>query len=156
MDLPPTVPSSFQIHATTKAAEHNQKKIEFHGGHQQIIKAQPNSTVSYGSEFRPPWCLCRLLHNHPLWSHMTFRLSQGSTYPLNHISDKTRQKDIAAAAAYGNHKSTTRNQKFTSNMENEITHGWALQLPPNFAHTIPDAEVAPHGCVNQATINELG
>ena len=45
---------------------------------------------------------------------------------------------------------------FTSNMENEITHGWALPLPPNYDHSIPDAEVASHGCVTQATINELG
>ena len=78
---------------------------------------------------------------------MTVRLFQGSTYPLNPISDKAGQKDVAAALAYGNHKSTIRNPKLTSNMENEITHGWALPLPPNFAHTIPDAEVAPHGCV---------
>ena len=41
-------------------------------------------------------------------------------------------------------------------MENEITHSWALPLPPNFAHAIPDAEVVPHSCVTQSTINELG
>ena len=41
-------------------------------------------------------------------------------------------------------------------MENEITHGWDLSLPPNFAHTTPDAEVAPHDCLTHATINELG
>ena len=41
-------------------------------------------------------------------------------------------------------------------MENEITHDWALPLPPNFAHSILDAEFSPHGCVTQATINELG
>ena len=37
-----------------------------------------------------------------------------------------------------------------------MTHNWARPLPPNFAHTISEAEVAPHGCVTQATINELG
>ena len=41
-------------------------------------------------------------------------------------------------------------------MENQITHSWALPLPPKFNHTIPDVGVAPHGCVTQATINELG
>ena len=87
---------------------------------------------------------------------MIVRLSQGSTYPLNPTSDEGRQKDVAAAVTYGNNKSSIKNPKFTSNMETEITHGWALPLPPNFAHTIPDAEVAPHGCVTQATINELG
>ena len=87
---------------------------------------------------------------------MTVRLYQGSTYPLIPISDEARQKDVAAALTYGNHKSSIRNPKFTSNMENEITHGWALPLPLNFAHAIPDVEVAPHGCFTQATINELG
>ena len=67
MDLPPIVPSSFQFHATTEAAKHNQKIIKFHGGLEQEIEAQPNSTVSYGSEFRPPWCLRRLMHHHALW-----------------------------------------------------------------------------------------
>ena len=156
MYLPPTVPSSFQFHASTEAAEHNKKIIESLGGLQQAIEAKPNSTVSYGSELHLPWCLRRLLHHHPLWSHMTVRVSQGSTYPLNPIFDEARQKDVTANLTYGNHKSSIRNKKFTSNMENEITNGWALPLPPNFAHTIPDAEVAPHGCVTQATINELG
>ena len=87
---------------------------------------------------------------------MTVRLSQGSRYPLDPIYDEVRQKDVAAALTYGNHKSSIRNPKFTSNMENEITHGWALPLPPNFSHAIPDAEVAPRGCVIQVTINELG
>ena len=156
MYLPPTVTSSFQFHASTKAAEHNKKIIESHGGLQQAIEAQQNSTVSYGSEFHPPWCLHRILHHHPLWSNMTVRLSQGSTYPLNPISDEAKQKDVAAALTYGNHKSSIRNPKFTSNMENEITHGWSLPLPPNLAHTTPDTEVAPQGCVTQSTINELG
>ena len=96
------------------------------------------------------------MNHHPLWSHRTIHLSQGSNYPLNPISDKARQKDVAAALTYRNHKSSIRNPKFTSNMENEITHDWALPLPPTFAHAIPDTEVAPHGCVIQSTINELG
>ena len=87
---------------------------------------------------------------------MTVRLSQGSTNPLNPISDEARQKDIAAALTYSNHKSSISNPKFTSNIENKITHGWDLPLPPNFNHTILVSEVAPHGCVTQATINKLG
>ena len=84
---------------------------------------------------------------------MSVRLYQGSTYTLNPISDEAIQQYVAVALTYGNHKSSIRNPKFTSNMENEITHGWDLPLPHNFSHTIPDAEVAPHGCVTQATIN---
>ena len=49
---------------------------------------------------------------------MTVRLLQGSTYPINLISDEARQKNVAAALTYGNHTSSIRNPKFTPNMEN--------------------------------------
>ena len=41
-------------------------------------------------------------------------------------------------------------------MSEEVTHGWYLPLPPEFAKDIEDAEVAPHGIVQQNMITELG
>ena len=156
MPLPPILHQTFIFQPTITAAEHNQKIIEFHGGLHQAIKVHKNSPVSYGPEFRPPWCLQLLLHHHPLWLQMVKRLSQGSSYPLEPIPDKTRQQDVSAALAYGNHKSTSCNKKFASHMGSKTTHGWDLPLLPSFAHAIPNSEVAPQGCITQAIIKKRG
>ena len=41
-------------------------------------------------------------------------------------------------------------------MEKEVLKGWSISLQIDDALSIPNAEAAPHGLANQATINELG
>ena len=152
----PLNPPAFMFEPTIKAAEHNRKFIQKCGGVEQAIQAQANSPVSYGSEFRPTWCLRPLMNHHPLWSKTESLIVRGTKYPLTPIPDSVRKKDVAAAMTYGNHKSTKNSDTLSKSMSTEIEHGFALPLPPNFAYHLPDAEVAPHGIVQQGTINERG
>ena len=155
-DLPPINKPSFQFQATKDAAMHNMHVIISAGSLEAAIQQQTNSTVSYGSEFRPTQLLAPLMHRHPLWKRTETCISQGSQFPLHPIEEQLRQEDLDAAISYGNHKSTTDSTAFITNMESEIKKGWALPLPPPFARELPGAEVAPHGIVPQHTINELG
>ena len=41
-------------------------------------------------------------------------------------------------------------------MEEEITEGWSLPLPPEFALDLQDTEAAPYGLVSEYPITELG
>jgi len=42
------------------------------------------------------------------------------------------------------------------NIINNISRGFALPLPTEILHLIPNASLAPLGCVEQESINELG
>ena len=125
-------PPVFMFEPTIKAAEHNRIFIQKCGGVEQAIQAQANSPVSYGSEFRPTWCLHPLMNRHPLWFRTESLIFKGTKYPLTPIPDSVRKKDLAAAMTYGNHKSTKNSDTLSKSMSTEIEHGFALPLPPNF------------------------
>ena len=155
-ELPPIQPSPFKFTPTREAAEWNKQVITFHGGLEQAIQHHRNSPTSYGSEFRPVWCLHLLMRLHPLWPETAKRIGEGSTFPLDPIPEADRIEDLKAALVYKNHKSADENETFIDTMTNEIRHGWALPLPPDFATSIPEAAAAPHGIISQHTINERG
>ena len=69
------------------------------------VCAQPFSTVSPGSEFRPPELLAPLLSAHPLWSRFQERISEGAEFLLREIAEEDRLANVRANLARGNHKS---------------------------------------------------
>ena len=80
----------------------------------------------------------------------------GTNFPLKPIDDQLRQQDLLENLAYKNHKSAGTSSSLAAHMSEEIIIGWSLPLPPEFLTEIKDAEVAPHGMVQQNTITELG
>ena len=66
-----------------------------------------NTSMQYGSEFRPTSDLEPLLSNHPLWQKTKQILEQGVTVPLTPISATDEAADNAAGLARGNHKGPT-------------------------------------------------
>ena len=155
--LPTIQPPQFKFELIPAEAIHNMNVIKSHGSLEAAIKAQTNSPVSYGSEFRPPWILHPLMHRHPLWYRTAQCLGEGTIYKLRPISDEARTLDLKAQLKYGNHKSTEiQPDLFTAKMATEVSHGFALPLPPAFAFHIPDAEAAPHEMITQETISDQG
>jgi hypothetical protein len=56
-----------------------------------------------------------------------------------------------------NHKSAIKNQEALAKIiENDIIKGYALPLPLDIIKDIPNASLAPLGCIEQDTINERG
>jgi len=83
------------------------------------INAQPNSMLSFGSEFRDPLDLEPLLFHQPNWQALKEILTNGVTFPL-------------------------------------LSKGFALPLLKEVFFNIPNASLAPLGCVEHDMINERG
>ena len=121
------------------------------------IRDQPNSMVSFGSEFRDPKDLEPLLHQHPNWSALKEILLHRVSFPLQEISTEDRKLDLNFHAKRGNHKSAIKHQATLEKIiEEDITKGYALPLSKEILFEIPNASLAPLGCVEQDTINEQG
>ena len=147
----------FQFTPSIAAAQHNSSIISKHGGLAQAIAAQPNSCVSFGSEFRPVEVLAPLFKNHPLWGRMSSHLEDGASYPLEPIDEDDRILDVQEAIKRGNHKSTEkRREVFVKQVSDEISRGFYLPVSLDFIKTLPNVEVAPHGIVEQNSIDEFG
>ena len=152
--LPPLWRFSFD----NDAAIHNAKilqRVDF--DLHRAISMQAASSVAYGSEFKPVHVLEPLIGRHPLWSAFRSILEHGATYPLRNIDDTSRSQDIHDAIARGNHKSAIKNfDLIKSMMTTEVEFGYALPIPIDTIHQIPQAAVAPLGIVFQDTIDESG
>jgi len=121
------------------------------------IRDQPNSMVLFGSEFRDPSNLEPLLHQHPNWPALKEILLNGASFPLQSIPNKARKLDLEFHAARGNHKSAVINRAALDEIiENDISKGYALPLLKEVLFEIPNASLAPLGCIKKDTINERG
>jgi hypothetical protein len=65
---PPMQPSEFRFEWSADAAAHNWELLRRHDRDLgAALRAQPFSTLTFGSEFRPAHFLAPLLSSHPLW-----------------------------------------------------------------------------------------
>ena len=155
---PPTRPSEFRFEWSADAAVHNWDLLRRHDRDLgSALRAQPFSTLTFGSEFRPAHLLAPLLSLHPLWGRFVERITDGAAFPLHDISDDDRLSAVHANLARGNHKSAhNHEQSLISMLREEVERGWQLPLPKEAALEIPGCEVAPLGMVVQTSIDEKG
>ena len=101
----PTKPL-FRFEMTREAAEHNWTILEsFDLDLSRAIDAQRDSPVGYGSEFRHPDVLDKLLFKHPRWDQFKQILLNGSDFQLDPLPVEMQQADLKEALERGNHKS---------------------------------------------------
>ncbi len=96
----------FQFTNTEEAKLHNASILK--GYNYDIagaIAAQPNTQISFGSEFLPVTELKPLLSDHPHWHALKLILLDGATSPLQPVSQEHRSMDIHYHHDRGNHKS---------------------------------------------------
>jgi len=98
-----------------------------------------------------------LLFHHPNWQALKEILTNGVTFPLLPISPEDSKLDMEFHASRGNHKSAAKNQAALEKIiENDFSKGFALPLLKEVLFNIPNASLAPLGCVEHDTINERG
>jgi hypothetical protein len=68
-------------------------------------KAQKDSPLGNGKEFKPPSVLQQVFGLHNLWNQMEAFLWERSKWPLVKISKNERQQDLVDTLTFGNHKS---------------------------------------------------
>jgi hypothetical protein len=150
--------SLFSFKNTDEAKKINASILQHHNWDiTKAIEAQPNSIVSFGSEFRSTKELEQLLFFHPLWTSLKEILINGATFPLHTITREERFIDLDFHVSRGNHKSAIENQVALAQIiEDDIMKGYALPLPLDIIKQIPNASLAPLGCIDQDTINDRG
>jgi hypothetical protein len=80
---------------TREAAKHNSSVLaSFNHDIHKAILAQPNSQLTYGSEFKYHNTLEELLQDHPNWTKLKELLQHGATFPLRPISHVYHQVDL--------------------------------------------------------------
>lgn len=121
------------------------------------LKANSNTPLSYGSEFRPIPVLQPLLFLHPYWSKFKTLLTHGSDWPLTPITKQEREADLEEALAFGNHKEAVKNSPLLKSLiADDVTQGFALPLPLDKLQRIKGVLLAPLNIASQDTINEFG
>jgi hypothetical protein len=123
----------------------------------EVIKVNPDSIISFGSEFWSPEVLESLLNLHPNWPYLKEILQNGASFPLAPISNDDQRIDLIFHSQCSNHQSAIKNKEAMSSIiANDIIKGYAFPLPPDILFDIPQALLAPLGCIDQDTINERG
>lgn len=155
---PPLVASNWKFARTIEAATFNsQKLLEHNFDLETATQYPPNTTLSYGSEFKPPDVLHDLISRHPHFPAIKSILDKGVTYPVKPITEEDRLNDIEYHLKRGNHQSSlipenaaALDKAFTKEVQNR----WALPLLPSSLKSIPNASVTPLGVAVQWTIDE--
>ena len=155
---PPPMPPDFSFELTREAAQKNFCILLQHKGDLgSAIHHQRHSPVGYGSEFRPINHLEPLLYLHPYWPKFKSLLTNGSSWPLQELSEDERKRDVEEALEFGNHKQEEMNPDLlTSLIVDDVTHGFALPLPLEKISRIRGVLIAPLNIASQDTIDEQG
>ena len=151
---PPKIHSPpFVFEPTVEAARQNFQVLQQHDMNlDAALSSGPLSPNSFGSEFRDTAILEPLYGIHPDWPKMKSILDFGTSFPMEELSEPTRQQDLKAALIRGNHQSA-KGEKANILVEKtvkEISNGWCLPLLVEHAASIPGAMYSPMGIAEQA------
>ena len=113
--------------------------------------------TSFGSEFKSPHQLEQLFQRHPRWPMLKNHLIHGVHFPLEHLDDNVRRKDLVASFQRGNHKSAKKEEKFLAKaMSKEVIKGWNIILPEECFEEIPDLILNPMGVASHLGVSAQG
>jgi hypothetical protein len=103
---PPLSPNPWQFERTPAAATHNTALLQSHNFDTKRATQQiHNTTLSYGSEFKPAHILEPLLCHHQHWPSFKDIVNNGVSYPLAPLLESDCLLDLKALTEQGNHKS---------------------------------------------------
>jgi hypothetical protein len=153
----PTKPE-FAFDMSMEAAERNYLLLKkYNGSLGTAIRAQGDSPMSMGSEFRTPDVLRAIYGRHPVWGRMAPLLEDGSTWQLDPIDEELRQSDLQEALEFGNHKGAKQNPSLLLELvSKDVKHGYAVTFPLSKAVSIPGISLAPMNIMHQNSIDESG
>jgi len=148
LDSPSPLPSltPFILDISQDAALYNVNILKnFNYDLIRVIGVHPNSHISYCSEFWHIPVLEPLLHLSPFGNDIKSSLSNGSTYPLDIISNSRRHTDVEEAISRGNHKSSqSKIRILTKLLIKNLSLRFHLPITINAIMKILHAYVAPY------------
>ena len=143
----PIQPNPWSFKRTKEAAQHNSQLLEKASFDMEKATQFPhNTSLSYGSEFRPTTTIKPLLHRHPQWSKVEEILSKGAIYHLDPITEEDRLNDIQHMILRGNHQSAKIEENkaaLSKSFDKEVAAQWAIPIQIESTQKIPHACVTP-------------
>ena len=157
----PVVPvkAPFEFTNTKEAADHNDKVLAaVDYDLEKLIRANADSTLGYGSEFRTVEQLKPLIGRHPHFSELSRVLEFGMSYVFERELDSvTKSEELQTLLARGNHQSAKNHPvQVAALLTKDVTHGFAIPIPTATVRKIPNAAVQPLGLAQQWTLDEKG
>jgi hypothetical protein len=151
--------SPIQFASTEEAARANAETLKsVNYDLAKLIGKFPNTTLGYGSEFRPTGQLRLLLGKHPNFNALADVIDNGMSYVFTRtLSPSEQRHEMLAILDRGNHKSAQDLPEHVSRLlDKDVVHGFAIPLPISTILQIPNAGVQPLGLASQWSIDASG
>ena len=158
---PPPKKPIFKFENTENAAEFNSKILaSCNFDYEELLSKQKNTTISYGSEFRPMNVLFKLLKFHKDGERIRSVLSKGTDTFILPLEEEKIKEDCMADIERGNHKSASKSKDgidfVHKTYTKEVNKGWMIPFSKNIIPKLRKACVIPIGTVHQISIDEEG
>jgi hypothetical protein len=123
-----------------------------------LVRANGNTTLGFGSEFRTVDELRPLLGNHHHFERLAALLTNGMDYVFTReLSETERGNEVKAMLTRGNHKSAQAEQEQVGKLiAKDVLHGFTIPIPVESVMSIPGVMVQPLGLVQQWTVGPDG
>ncbi len=124
----------------------------------ELLDHFADTTIGYGSEFRPTEQLQKIFGGHPNFGFFKETLRKGMDYCFDtEISEEQRVLELEANLERGNHKSATSKPDITEKqLLKDVYHGFSFPFPSGMVRKLKGALVQPCGLATQFALNAGG
>jgi hypothetical protein len=124
----------------------------------KFLAQHQDTTLNFGSEFRPIADLRRILGQHPNFGFFSGVLGSGMDYLYSQeLTEDQRRAEVAAQMQRGNHKSAQDEASAVATLlAKDVRHGFSLPILPELVPDIVGAMVQPAGVVAQFSLQADG
>ena len=125
---------------------------------EEFLAKHQDTTLNFGSEFRPIDELETILGSHPNFGFFSEVLAQGMDYRFtDELSEEQRKAEVAAMMERGNHQSVQEDSDAVAKLlAKDVLQGFSLPVSPFLVPDIANAMVQPAGVVKQFSLQEDG
>jgi hypothetical protein len=154
---PKRVPVAFDT--SPAALKANDKLLQEHDFDlENLMKAFQDTTLGYGSEFRPLGQLRKVLGGHPEYPVLADLIQNGMDYRFKReLTEDERKRELRGMLQRGNHKSTEKGSNTAEALlAKDVSHGFSIPVSPSTIEKIKGAMVQPLGLASQFALAEDG
>jgi hypothetical protein len=150
----PPKPPPIHFDTTPEALATNNQLLRDHGFDLgSLIEGSQDTTLGYGSEFRPLDQLEKVHGGHPEFKVLEGFVNNGMGYHFKkEITEAERLNELRGMVERGNHKSAEEeSEKASKLLAKDVAHGFSIPISPEIVDEIKGAMVQPLGLATQYT-----
>jgi hypothetical protein len=148
----PPKPSPIHFSTEPAAIAKNDQLLSDHGFDlDNLLSDSQDTTLGYGSKFRPIDQLQTVLGGHPKFQVLKGLVEHGMDYRFKKdISEEERLRELRGMIDRGNHKSADEeSEKAVELLSKDVAHGFSIPVSPGIIDKIKGAMVQPFGLATQ-------